>query len=91
KRSATSVNVRGRLNWQATPKDQLQLMFNAQGKTLTGYGYRQPSATANLSYRRNLSPNLTFVVNATDIFDSQKMETITDSPTLQERGIRRFD
>lgn len=91
KRSATSVNVRGRLNWQATPQDQLQLMFNAQGKTLTGYGYREPSATANLSYRRNLSQNLTFVVNATDIFDSQKMETITDSPTLQERGIRRFD
>lgn len=91
KRSATSVNVRGRLNWQVTALDQLQLMFNAQGKTLTGYGYREPSATANLSYRRNLSQNLTLVVNATDIFDSQKTETVTDSATLQERGIRRYD
>lgn len=90
-RRATSVNVRGRLNYQLTPLDQLQLMFNAQGKTLTGYGYREPSATANLSYRRNLSPSLTLVVNATDIFDSQKEETITDSATLQERGIRRYD
>ena len=91
KRSATSVNVRGRLNWQVTPQDQLQLMFNAQGKTLTGYGYREPSATANLSYRRNLTQSLSLVVNATDIFNSQKVETITDSATLQERGIRRYD
>lgn len=91
KRSATSVNVRGRLNWQMTAQDQLQLMFNAQGKTLTGYGYREPSATANLSYRRNLTPTLSLVVNANDIFDSQKVETITDSATLRERGIRRYD
>ena len=91
KRSATSVNVRGRLNWQMTAQDQVQLMFNAQGKTLTGYGYREPSATANLSYRRNLTPTLSLVVNANDIFDSQKAETVTDSATLQERGIRRYD
>lgn len=91
KRSATSVNVRGRLNYQLTPLDQLQLMFNAQGKTLTGYGYREPSATANLSYRRNLSQSLTLVVNANDIFSSQKTETVTDSATLKEYSVRRFD
>ncbi|WP_305823431.1 outer membrane beta-barrel family protein [Massilia brevitalea] len=91
KRSATSVNVRGRLNYQLTPLDQLQLMFNAQGKTLTGYGYREPSATANLSYRRNLNQSLTLVVNANDIFSSQKQETVTDSATLKEYSVRRFD
>jgi len=91
KRSATSVNVRGRLNYQLTPLDQVQLMFNAQGKTLTGYGYREPSATANLSYRRNLSQSLTLVVNANDIFSSQKQETVTDSATLKEYSVRRFD
>jgi len=91
KRSATSVNVRGRLNYQLTPLDQIQLMFNAQGKTLTGYGYREPSATADLSYRRNLSQSLTLVVNARDIFSSQKQETITDSATLKEYSVRRFD
>lgn len=91
KRSATSVNVRGRLNYQLTPLDQIQLMFNAQGKTLTGYGYREPSATANLSYRRNLSQSLTLVVNANDIFSSQKQETVTDSATLKEYSVRRFD
>lgn len=91
KRSATSVNVRGRLNYQLTPLDQVQLMFNAQGKTLTGYGYREPSATANLSYRRNLSQSLTLVVNANDIFSSQKTETVTDSATLKEYSVRRFD
>ncbi len=91
KRSATSVNVRGRLNYQLTPLDQVQLMFNAQGKTLTGYGYREPSATADLSYRRNLSQSLTLVVNARDIFSSQKQETVTDSATLKEYSVRRFD
>jgi len=91
KRSATSVNVRGRLNYQLTPLDQIQLMFNAQGKTLTGYGYREPSASADLGYRRNLSQSLTLVVNARDIFSSQKQETVTDSATLKEYSVRRFD
>lgn len=91
RRSANSLSVRGRVNYQVTPQDALQLMINAQGKTLAGTGYRQPISTLNLSWRRNITPALSLVMNVTDVFSSQKMETVTDSATLQERTIRRFD
>jgi outer membrane receptor protein involved in Fe transport len=91
RRSASSLSVRGRVNYQATPQDALQVMINAQGKTLAGTGYRQPMSTLNLSWRRSITPALSLVVNVTDVFSSQKMETVTDSATLKERAIRRFD
>jgi hypothetical protein len=91
KRSATSLSVRGRINYQATPQDVLQLTVHAQGKTLAGAGYREPFSTLNLSYRRSVTPALSVVLNVTDVFRSQKMETITDTASLQERSIRRFD
>jgi outer membrane receptor protein involved in Fe transport len=91
KRTASSLSLRGRFNYQLTAQDTLQLMINAQGKTLAGTGYREPMSTLNLSYRRNLSQSLSLVLNVTDVFSSQKMETVTDSTTLKERAIRRFD
>jgi outer membrane receptor protein involved in Fe transport len=91
KRSATSLSVRGRINYQATPQDVLQLTVHAQGKTLAGAGYREPFSTLNLSYRRSVTPALSLVLNVTDVFRSQKMETITDTASLQEHAIRRFD
>jgi outer membrane receptor protein involved in Fe transport len=91
KRNATSVNVRGRFNYQLTAADQLQLMVNAQGKTLVGTGYREPSVTADFNYRRNLTPALSLTLRVSDIFDSSKIETITDSATLKETSTRRSD
>jgi len=91
RRTANSLSVRGRVNYQVTAQDALQLMINAQGKTLAGTGYRQPFSTLNLSWRRAITPTLSLVLNVTDVFSSQKMETVTDSATLQERSIRRFD
>jgi len=91
RRSANSLSMRGRLNYQLTPQDALQLMINAQGRTLAGTGYREPVSTLNLSWRRNVTQNLSLVLNVTDVFSSQKIETVTDSATLKERAIRRFD
>jgi hypothetical protein len=66
-------------------------MINAQGRTLAGTGYPEPIPTLNLSYRRNITQALSLVLNVTDVFSSQKMETVTDSTMLKERAIRRFD
>jgi outer membrane receptor protein involved in Fe transport len=91
KRSAASLSVRGRFNYELTPEDHLQLMINAQGKTLAGAGYREPTSTLNLSYRRSITPALNLVFNMTDVLRSQKTETITDTQYLKEHAIRRFD
>ncbi|TFW34907.1 TonB-dependent receptor [Massilia horti] len=90
-RTASSLSGRVRLNYQLSPANQVQLMLHGQGKTLTGQGYREPTRTANLSVRHSLSPALSVVMNMTDIFNSQKMETITDTATLKETNVRRFD
>jgi outer membrane receptor protein involved in Fe transport len=90
-RNATSLSLRGRINWQATPDDQLQLQLNARGKTLAGAGYSEPVSSANVSWRRNLTRSLSLVMNVTDVFSSQKIETVTDSAVLKENSLRRFD
>ncbi|MGJ9419689.1 TonB-dependent receptor domain-containing protein [Massilia sp. CMS3.1] len=91
KRSATSLSGRARIGYQIDRENQLQLMINAQGKTLLGEGFREPSATADINYRRTLTPALSLVVNLNDVFDSQKMDMITETDRLRETSIRRFD
>ena len=91
KRSATSIAGRARFNYQFNPSNSLQLVLNAQGKTLFGEGYRQPTRTADLNYRHNLSQALSLVVNVNDVFDSQKSESITETDTLREYSLRRQD
>ena len=91
KRSATSIAGRARFSYQFNPANSLQLVLNAQGKTLFGEGYRQPTRTADLNYRRKLSDALSLVVNVNDVFDSQKSESITETDRLREYSIRRQD
>lgn len=91
KRTATSLSGRARLSYQFNPANSLQLVLNAQGKTLFGEGYRQPTRTADLNYRYNLSQALSLVVNISDLFDSQKSESITETDRLREYSIRRQD
>lgn len=90
KRSATSISGRARVHYQMDPKNSFMLMLNAQGKTLFGQGYREPQRTADLNYRHNLTPALTLTVNINDLFDSQKMEMVTETDRLREYSIRRF-
>jgi hypothetical protein len=91
KRTASSLSVRARVNYQATEADQLQISVNGQGKTLSGQGYREPSSTVNFSYRRTITPKLNLVMNVTDAFKTNKTETAIDTATLQEVNVRRFD
>ena len=91
RRSATSLNVRGRISYQLSAADQLQVVLNAQGKTLIGQGVREPNSTLNLSYRHSLTPRLNVLLNVTDVFDSNKTQTRIDSDILRESSWRRYD
>jgi len=91
RRSALSLGGRMNLRYQVSAADQLQMNISAQGKTLSFQGYREPSATMNLSYRRTVTPALNFVVNVTDIFDTNKNETVIDTPLIQDRSFRKAD
>ena len=89
KRTATSLSGRARIAYQYDRNNNFQLMLNAQGKTLFGEGYRQPTRTADFTYRHNLTPALSLVMNVNDLFDSSKTETITETDLLREYSIRR--
>jgi outer membrane receptor protein involved in Fe transport len=88
-RDAVSLSGRARLNYQMSAADQIQLTLNMQGKTLSGQGYRQPNSTANYSWRHTLTPALNLVFNVTDVFNSNRSETITDAEFLKETSLRR--
>lgn len=90
-RTANSLSGRVRLNYQASAADQVQMALQMRGKTLSGQGYRSPNSTLNLSLRHKLTPQLDLVMNATDVFRSNKAEAIIDSATLQETSTRRYD
>ena len=89
RRSAVSVTGRARIGYQIDPKNNLQLSLNAQGKQLFGEGYRKPTRTADLTYRREIAKSLSFVLNVNDLFDSQTMETFTETASLRETSVRR--
>ena len=91
KRSAPSFGGNARLRYDLPNGGQVQLSVNAQGKALSRQGYRQPNATANLSLRHAFTPALSLVMNVTDVFNTNKIETITDTDLLQETNTRRSD
>ncbi|KQV82445.1 TonB-dependent receptor [Massilia sp. Root351] len=90
-RTASSLSGRLRLNYQVTPDDQFQTMLTTQGRALSGQGVRQPNTTVNFSLRHALTPKLNLVLNLTDAFNSNQIETLTDTATLKENSIRRSD
>jgi outer membrane receptor protein involved in Fe transport len=90
-RSSAALTLRGRVNYQVTPQDHVQFSVNTQGRTLTGQGYRDPVATANLSLRHTVTPQLALVMNVNDMFDSNKTATHIDRALLRESSERRFD
>ena len=90
-RSATSLSGRVRLNYQVDAATQLQTALQMRGRTLSGLGYRSPNETVNLSLRHALTPRLNLVMNMTDVFNTNKIETVVDSDALRETSTRRFD
>ncbi len=89
RRSAVSLTGRARLGYQINPANHLQLSLNAQGKQLFAEGYRKPTRTADLNFRHELTKSLNLVLNVNDLFDSQQIETVTETATLRELSLRR--
>ena len=90
-RTANSLSGRARLNYQYDAANQIQMALQMMGKTLSGQGYRSPNHTFNMSWRHTVTPQLSLVANVTDLFSTNKMETVVDSSTLRETSTRRFD
>jgi outer membrane receptor protein involved in Fe transport len=90
KHTTSSLSGRAMFNYDLPNKDQLQLILNAQGKTLIGQGVRKGWQTADVDYRLNVSPSLSFVLKAQDVFASRKVESFTDKSQLKDHSLTRF-
>lgn len=88
KRSAVTVQGRGSLSWQLTPKDLLQMNSFVSGKRLTAQGYAMPSVGIDLGYRRKIDDRLSLVVTVQDAFGLFRDKQVIDTPTLKSLSVR---
>jgi outer membrane receptor protein involved in Fe transport len=90
-RRTSSLSLQGRVNWQATEADQVQFSVHRTGRMLFGSVIREPNSTANVSLRHALTPTLSLLLNVTDVFNSNRMQSIIDTDTLRDNTVRRVD
>jgi hypothetical protein len=91
KRSMVTVQGRGSLNWQVTPKDLLQMNGFVSGKRLTAQGYGMPAIGIDLGYRRKIDDRLSLVVTVQDAFGLFRDKQVIDTPTLKSLVVRDVD
>jgi outer membrane receptor protein involved in Fe transport len=91
RRAASGVGGKINVKYQLTESDEMQLTLQNQGRSLAGQGYRKANATTNLSLRHNFSPAVAMVFNVSDLFEQNRMETVTQTSVLDSRLSRRYE
>ena len=89
--SRSSVAWAGKMSaeYAWTKKTVLQFSANYRAKRLTAQGYRLPVLGADLGIRHELRGNVSVVLAVSDLFNSEKEETILDTPVLHDDFTRR--
>lgn len=90
-RSGYTVSGRAALNWQATPKDFLQVSGFVNGRRLTPQGYSKPFGMLNLGYRHKVDDQLSFVVTVQDAAKTFRDRRVIDTPLLKDEVRARGD
>lgn len=88
-RSGTTGTVRANLNWQASPRDFVQLNATHSGRQLLPQGYRESGPVLNFGYRRKVNDRLSLLVTAQDVLDSARQELVFETPDLEDRVEQR--
>ncbi|GAW42158.1 Vitamin B12 transporter BtuB [Brevundimonas sp. SH203] len=89
-RSGDAVSGRLSLNWQATPKDFVQVTGIWSGDQLLAQGVREQSTLVNLGYRRKLNDAWSMQATIRDVFDDFGSTTTLTTPTFRERSEQSF-
>lgn len=88
-RSAYNLVGRVNLDWQATPKDLLQVNAGAQGRQMFVQGTIAPIYTVNLGWRRKVTDTVTLTASVQDLFNGNKQHRRLASPTLDNDAMYR--
>ena len=79
-----------KVDWNATPKDFIQIAAYAYGTQRTPQGFQSPYATVNLGYRHEFGRRLAADLVVVDPFDSDHQDTVLASPNLRQEEQQRF-
>jgi outer membrane receptor protein involved in Fe transport len=85
KRSDWTLSARGALTYQATAKDQFQLLGQLTGKRLTPQGFHEPLGLLFAGYRHQFNKDWALSVSARDLLASFKDVLVIDTPALHDR------
>lgn len=92
-RSATGIGGRFNVNWQARPKDALQLNLQATPKRLYAQGETDPIYTVNLGWRHKLTDKLTLTTSVQDLLNTNRFRREFSTPIYrdwaEQRGVTR--
>jgi outer membrane receptor for ferrienterochelin and colicin len=80
--STTGVNAKLKLDYRPTSADSAQLVVTRSDKRLTPQGYVSAINIVNIGYRHQLSPDLTALVTASDVFNGQRTERFERTPSF---------
>ena len=88
KQSGINWNIKGGIDWQATPKDLVQ--FNAQysGKQRFPQGYSDPNSSGDLGFKHSFEGGFAGVVSINNLFNSWNSHTVLNSPGVYQNGRR---
>ena len=90
RQSGTSWTSSGGLDYDADSGDSLSLDITAQGRSLTSQGWRSGTSSVDLSWSHPLSPRLTFVASASNVFADSLQAFVTTTATIRQTGYSDF-
>lgn len=86
-RAAWNLTGRANLNWQATPKDFVQVNGVLNGKRLNPQGYRAATGMLNLGYRHKFDDRLSGVVTVRDALATAKNVMVEQTAAFHDRRV----
>lgn len=83
KQSGLNWNIKGGIDWQATPDDLFQFNANYTGKEHFAQGYNEPRLFGDFGYKHSFGDGLASAVSVGNLFQSWG-GTVLDSPGLHQ-------
>jgi len=82
--STTGLNAKLKLDYRPTTGDSAQISFTRTDKRLTPQGFVSAINLVNLGYRHQLGPDLTALATVSDLFNGQRFQRFSTSPTFTQ-------
>jgi outer membrane receptor protein involved in Fe transport len=86
RQSGINWDIKGGIDWQATPADFLQFNAHYSGKQHFAQGYSEPTMSGDFGLKHTFGDGLSAVASLNNLFNSWSRTTVLDSPGLYQVG-----